>query len=50
MLKTEISQHLQKNTNQLTINTKEKDHQNSSVTTAKPVEKAPQSIEQYPTA
>jgi hypothetical protein len=50
MLKTEISQHLQKNTNQLTINTKEKDHQNSSVTTTQPVEKAPQSIEQYPTA
>lgn len=48
-LKAEISQYHQQNTNQLTIHTKGNNHKNNSATTTQPVEKAPQSIEQYPT-
>ncbi len=48
-LKAEISQHRQQNTNQLIMNTEEKDHQNSSAKIAQPVEKPSQSIEQYST-
>jgi hypothetical protein len=43
-LKTEIGQHRQQNNNQITINTKEKDHQKNSTTTNRPVEEASLSI------
>jgi hypothetical protein len=47
-LKIEIDQHRQQTNSQTTTNTKEqKDHQNSSVPIARPIEEASQVIEQY---
>lgn len=49
ILKNEISQYGQQNTNQITTNIKEKYQKNNSVITTEPVEENSVSIEQYPT-